>query len=153
LKQSDIDTLAVGYHHVGGGLYLWVSGPNARSWLYRYKLHNKARWHGLGGAKDVSLAAARNLRDKCRAEVRGKGIDVGGKRQQHREADRKVTVTFRQAAEAFIAGQEHHWKSVEEGKAWRASLATYAFPILGDKLVADITRQDVLKVLEPIWLA
>jgi integrase len=36
-------------------------------------------------------------------------------------------------------------------KQWRSTFDTYAAPVLGPKLVSDITVQDVLRVLEPIW--
>lgn len=35
---------------------------------------------------------------------------------------------------------------------WRNTLDSYAIPEIGNSLVADITMQDVLKILEPIWL-
>ena len=34
---------------------------------------------------------------------------------------------------------------------WRSTLDTYARPVLGPKAVAEITLQDVLRVLEPVW--
>lgn len=34
---------------------------------------------------------------------------------------------------------------------WRNTLATYAYPILGDVPVADVNTDLVLKMVEPIW--
>ena len=34
---------------------------------------------------------------------------------------------------------------------WRATVEKYAFPELGDMLVQDISRDDILRVLHPIW--
>ena len=36
-------------------------------------------------------------------------------------------------------------------KQWRATLDRYAAPAIGNMLVADVTVQDVRRVLEPIW--
>jgi integrase len=43
------------------------------------------------------------------------------------------------------------WKNATHRQQWRNTLATYAFPILGDVPVADVTTDLVLKVIEPIW--
>ena len=34
---------------------------------------------------------------------------------------------------------------------WRSTLATYAYPTLGQRSVASITRMEVADVLRPIW--
>ena len=36
-------------------------------------------------------------------------------------------------------------------KLWRASLAAYAYPVLGEKKIHEITSADVLAAVEPIW--
>lgn len=43
------------------------------------------------------------------------------------------------------------WKNATHRQQWRNTLATYAYPILGDVPVADVTTDLVLKVIEPIW--
>ena len=37
-------------------------------------------------------------------------------------------------------------------KQWRSTLTTYAFPVIGDISVANISVEDVLTVLRPIWM-
>src|SRR5262245_34551712 len=58
----------------GGGLYLQVQAPQQRSWLFRYKLHGRARAMGLGAVADMSLAEAREAALECRRLIR-QGID------------------------------------------------------------------------------
>jgi BrnA antitoxin of type II toxin-antitoxin system/Arm DNA-binding domain len=53
----------------GRNLYLQVSGAHGRSWVFRYKFGGKERAMGLGSAADVSLAAARELRQELRAGI------------------------------------------------------------------------------------
>lgn len=48
-----------GMYPDGGGMYLQVSANGARSWVYRFMLHGKARYMGLGPLHTVSLADAR----------------------------------------------------------------------------------------------
>ena len=56
-----------GLYFAGEGLYLQVTGANARSWLFRYSLAGKPRMMGLGSERHLSLADARKLRDEARA--------------------------------------------------------------------------------------
>lgn len=35
---------------------------------------------------------------------------------------------------------------------WRSTLETYAYPVIGQKIISDITKADILSILEPIWL-
>jgi hypothetical protein len=39
--------------------YLQVAKGGSKSWLFRYKLYGRTRWHGLGSLRDVSLEEAR----------------------------------------------------------------------------------------------
>src|ERR1019366_10021286 len=73
-----------GLYPDGRGLYLQVSGPTSKSWLYRYTLRTKTRAIGLGSARDdgLSLGDARAKRDEMRAVV-GEG---GGTLQSNSRA-------------------------------------------------------------------
>ena len=42
-----------GLYGDGGGLYLQVSDGGSKSWLFRFKIDGRSRWHGLGSARDV----------------------------------------------------------------------------------------------------
>jgi integrase len=55
--------------------------------------------------------------------------------------------SFRMAAEACVAGKKAGWKS----DRWTPILDRYAFPMLGDVPVADITSEHLLRILEPMW--
>jgi integrase len=152
LTQAGVPLLGPGFHHDGDGLYLQVHGPQSRSWIYRYGVKGKQRWYGLGSARDVTLAAARKARDKARAQVRSDKIDIVAERHRERQIANATSMTFRKAAESFIAAQEHNWRNNKHSAQWRGSLATYAYPSLGEMPVATITRADVIRTLEPIWL-
>src|ERR1700730_14971173 len=64
-----------GLYFDGEGLYLQVTGPKSRSWIYRFTLRGKARWMGLGSAQLVSLKQARDLREEERQKIK-KGTDL-----------------------------------------------------------------------------
>ena len=117
-------------------------------------LRGRAREMGLGSAIDKSLAQAREDAQRCR-ELLLDGVDPishrNDQRQKAIEAVRKIR-TFRDCAIEYHATHSTGWRNPKHGKQWIDSLATYAFPLLGDKDVNDVGKPDILTVLEPIWL-
>ncbi|NLZ43194.1 MAG: integrase arm-type DNA-binding domain-containing protein [Comamonadaceae bacterium] len=132
-----------GYHAIGDGLYLQVSASGARSWIFRYSHGGRRREMGLGGYPTVSLAQARaRAQDLCRL------VRAGGDPLAQRPA---ATLTFRQCAEAYIEARRAGWRNAKHAAQWQATLAAYAYPILGEVPVAAIAVGEVCRVLEPIW--
>jgi integrase len=141
-------------HFDGEGLYLQVYGPQSRSWVYRYALNGKTRTLGLGSARNVTLAVARKKRDKARAQVRSDGVDPVAERRRDRQRAADRVVTFKQAAETYITAQmqgDTPWRNARHAQQWGDSLKKYAYPVIGERLVAEIDRKDIIRVLEPIW--
>jgi integrase len=62
-------------------------------------------------------------------------------------------MTFKEAAEAYNALHEQKWRNEKHRKQFLASLACYAYPVLGNTPVASIDTAAVLRVVEPIWLS
>ncbi len=58
--------------------------------------------------------------------------------------------TFGALADQFIADHSPSWKSAVHARQWTTTLETYAASLRALN-VADITTQDVLGVLKPIW--
>lgn len=61
------------------------------------------------------------------------------------------SITFAEAAEKFIAKKAPEFGSERYLKMYRSELERHALPGLGDVVVDQITRADVLRVLGPIW--
>ena len=70
-----------------------------------------------------------------------------GREGPRRGADLRA-MTFRQCAEAYLAQHSSKWRNAAHARQWTASLATYAYPLLGDLPVDVIDTPLVLKVLE-----
>jgi hypothetical protein len=89
-----------GYHADGGGLYLQVSQSGAKSWIFRYSLRGRAREMGLGSLSKVSLADARDERDKYNRLLRDHIDPIEHRKRQRTEAALADTaaVTFKEAA-------------------------------------------------------
>lgn len=139
----------------GDGLRLDVDQHGNGSWIFRFKspATGKERFMGLGPARDVSLAEAREGAGKARALVRD-GVDPIDARKEKRAAakvEAARTVTFRKFADAYIDGKESGWKNDKHRQQWRNSLRDHAFPHIGSTAVADVDTEAVLTVLRPIW--
>ncbi|MGY2806374.1 tyrosine-type recombinase/integrase [Bradyrhizobium sp. USDA 4506] len=161
LKPLDVEReTKPGKYADGGGLYLIVTGPAAKSWSYRYWKDGKERWHGLGSFKDVSLKNARLARDAARLRVKGDrstaGVDIV---QERREARREVKAveahtaapTFEECAEAYIRVQWSSW-SEKHRDQWPSSLKRYAYPTIGKLTIAELKPSHIHELLEPIWV-
>ncbi|WP_369934725.1 tyrosine-type recombinase/integrase [Ruegeria sp. A3M17] len=129
------------------GLALQVTGTGARSWVFRYRHNGRRREAGLGPYPDVPLAKAREYAREARDMLR-QGIDPIAERQ----ATRRRLLTFQQAVETYAEEKTVEFNSALHRKQWRASLERHAIPTLGDMAVTDITLQDVLETLRPIWM-
>ena len=143
-----------GLYFDGEGLYLQVTGAGARSWIYRYSLNGKARWQGLGSAQRVSLRNARLARDEARTLVR-KGIDPVGEKRAAREAqktaEKKKVVKFKEAVEKYLRDHDDTWSNPKHRQQWHNTLATYAFPVIGEMPVTEVTAAQIVEILGPIW--
>lgn len=138
----------------GGGLYLHVGPTGGASWILRYMLRGKARSMGLGPYPLFGLSEAR---DRARTALKMKYDGVDPLEAKHAERRAKKleaakAITFKQAAEKYIAAHKAGWKNGKHQDQWTNTLATYAEPVIGSFPVAEIDNALVLKVLEPIWI-
>jgi integrase len=139
----------------GNGLRLDVDRSGNSSWIFRFTspVTGKERFMGLGPARDVSLAEARDAAAKARALIRQRKDPIEARRADRAEAKVEASraITFQVYAEQFIAGREGAWKNPRHRQAWRNSLRDYVFPAIGHLPVADVDTVAVLQVLRAIW--
>jgi len=136
-----------GKYFDGQGLFLRVAKNGARQWVQRITIRGKRTELGLGSPPAVPLSVARKLA----LENRGKAMIGGDPLAEKRDA--RVGMTFADAVDKYLAAKLDEFRNEKHKKQWRSTLDTYAAPVLGRKQVADISVQDVLRVLEPIWQA
>lgn len=136
------------------GLLLQCTPTGARTWLLRTLVGAKRREIGLGGYPDVPLAdavrRAREARDKIRA-----GVDPVEERKAVRAALAAAQargMTFKVAADKCLAARLKGLKNAKHQQQWKNTLDTYAMPAIGSMLVSEIGREDILRVLQPIWI-
>lgn len=137
-----------GRYSDGDGLFLELNGKDSGRWLLRVQAEGRRRDIGLGSLKAVSLADAREAALLTRKKI-AQGIDPVAEKKQ----ERQEIPTFRRAAEMVHEEHEKAWKNGKHQNQWIATLKTYAFPKMGDRLVNDIEGPLIRDVLAPIWLS
>lgn len=137
-----------GRHSDGGGLYLRITPAGARSWVFMTAVGGRRAEIGLGAETALGLGAARKLADQMReATVLGRNPrDVV---EPHAPA--KIIPTFGEYADIYVASVESGWKSVTHRQQWRHSLRDHARSLRGLP-INQISTDDILEVLRPIWL-
>ena len=134
----------------GGGLYLNIAKGGSKSWVQRLYVEGKRLDKGLGGFPKVSLTDARKMATSNRAAV-AEGRNPWADGQPKAAAGVQQIPTFRAATFKAHERKAHLWRNAKHTASWIQTLERHAFPIIGDMRMDEITRADVLAVLDPIW--
>ncbi len=130
----------------GGTLFLVVAPGGSKSWVQRVTIGGRRRDLGLGGWPVVSLAKARQRAFANRVAI-ADGLDPLAHKRRPR------TPTFREASERALEANRPRWRNAKTADNWIATMDKYVHPVFGDRGVDRIGREDVLRVLTPIWTA
>ena len=135
---------AKGLHGDGDTLYLRVSPTGAKSWIQRLTIDGKRSDLGLGPWPLVSLREAREKAFANRKVAYDGGDPLADRRKEK-------TPTFRVAAEKVFEAKRATFRNAKAEKNWWQQLERHALPKIGSMPVDRIGRNDVLRVLTPIW--
>jgi integrase len=144
LTARKVETAKPGKYGDGDGLQLAVASTGAKKWVLRFLWRGKAREMGLGSYPEVGLAEARERALAGRRLARS-GVDPIAERRQ----DRRVP-TFGELADEVVAEQGKGFRNDKHKAQWAMTLREYAAPLRA-KPVNEITTEDVLAVLKPLW--
>lgn len=158
LTAREVQTLKKpGRHADGAGLYLSIDPTGTRKrWVFLFTANKKQREAGLGPVSEVSLAEARRKAEALRSAIRE------GRDPLQVKEEAPAAPTFGEVAEAHIKAMEPAWRNAKHVEQWRMTLSVErgedgAFLDSGycgklrAKPVDQITTEDVLAVLTPIW--
>ncbi len=119
------------------------SGRLSKSFQQRVRINGRVHSLGLGSWPVTTLAMARAV------ALENARLARQGKKPRR---IRKLTVpTFSELSEKVIEERKPIWKNDRSAREWRAPLARYVYPVIGDLAVDRICTADVLRVLRPIW--
>jgi hypothetical protein len=144
---------------VSDRLYLQIRDQGTRSWLYRYWADGKPKVIGLGAAKDVTLAEARDRAERLRLAIRD-GADPAGEKKASgsaRKSERAAIAgqaaavpTFDECAREYIRSHGASWKNDKHRAQWPSTLKAYVYSVIGNKPVDQVGIDDILAILKPI---
>lgn len=136
----------------GSGLYLRIR-ESGKDWLFIYSLRGKRRKQGLGSYPDVSLDRAREKAAESRAFV-ADGRDAIQAVADLQNAQQAATEAA--ARRKTVSGLFEDWHSTlvvrrkDKGAETRRLFEKDILPIIGDRFADEITRRDVMAVLDEI---
>lgn len=144
---------------IGNSLYLSVAPSGKKTWQFRFRLDGKANIATLGTFPAMGLAAARKAAEEARELVK-QGINPNArKREQKRanlEAARAVEAEQTVLANTFasVAADRREQKTgrieARTLASWWNQLANHAFPKIGGKPIAHITRPELVAAVRAI---
>jgi hypothetical protein len=126
-----------GRHADGGGVYLFVD-TTRRRWLFRYTWHGTKMEVGLGSARTLSLAKAREVA----AEYRG--MVAEGLNPKTRRDKEKQDSTFGTFADEYVEAMSTGWKNAKHIAQWKMTLSRILHTYLGAGAVHLITSASLI---------
>lgn len=126
----------------GGGMYLLVSAAG-KYWRMDYRLDGKRRTLALGVYPDVSLAKARQRREKAREQL-ADDIDPGVAKREEQSAKADAAAnTFEAVSREWLEKTANKRAAVTQAKvtSW---LEKDVFPFIGKLPISTIRAKDVL---------
>jgi integrase len=166
LTVKQVQNAKPGRHSDGKGLYLLVKPTGSKSWVLRVMHKGVRRDWGLGSVTDkpfsddydrFPLHKRRSLtlgeaRDKARI---GRGLARHGvdPAVEWRRDEADIPRTFQQVAQECHQQATKGWRNAKHRDEWLGSLERYAFPVIGNDPVEEISAAAVQRVLLPIWLS
>ena len=135
-------------HTDGGGMYLLVN-KGGKYWRMNYRFAGKRKTLALGVYPTVSLAKARQRREKAR-ELLADGIDPSAARRSEQHATAVAAAnTFELVAREFHKSKSDSW-SIGYAAKWFRGLEKDLLPYLGKLPLASITAPVLLDALRRV---
>lgn len=143
------------YFDGGSGLHLLIKNETKKYWIYRYMRSGKRQDMSLGVFPWVSLAEARKKAIEASFDL-ARGINPIEARLALKAAalrESKSQIKFREFAKNCIEIKSHEWRNSKHEDQWTYTIEEFVNPIIGDKPLNKITTEDILRILQPIWVS
>lgn len=153
LSALGVKNAGPGRLYDGDGLELRRTDGGGK-WVYRYMFAGKRREMGLGAYPVVSLAAARQERDKWafalaqgRDPITERKAEMAARVAEMSRHDPRLSELIDQVFE----GRRATLRDDGSRGRWRSPLTRHVEPKIGRKLVSEITAAHIEAVIKPIW--
>ena len=143
----------------GGGLFLYVPAqrytrdgkplPDSKLWRYKYACEGRARIMSFGAYPVISLAKARDLHKEAKALL-ADGIDPQAEKKRRKAAvarEQEIQQnTLEKVARQWFEVAQTEW-TYGHSRTVLSRLERDILPVLGNRLISEITTKDVLVAL------
>lgn len=126
-------------------LTLLVQASGARSWVFRFSKDKKSHDVGMGSFPAVTFAEAGKKAFEMKSRLqRGESLFP---------APVSESMTFEQAFDAFFAIKSPSLTNGKHKAQWVSTIKTYAYPVIQNVRALDVSTDQVIEILKPIWLS
>lgn len=136
----------------GGGLFLLVANTGGKRWRLKYRFNNKEKVIALGLYPSITLKDARAKRDEYKSLV-ANGIDPNEEKKKQKEdikiSEKKKENTFHKVSQEWHKNYESEVSENYHVKLEKA-LENYVYPFLKNKPMEDITRLNIIEILQDL---
>lgn len=135
------------------GLHVWVKPNLNKYWIFRYTHNQKQHNISLGSFPALSISDARLKAQQARDELDKGTNPVAAKNASKalKQVSETEKIRFKEFAHACIQTKRSEWTNQKHGDQWEYTLEEFAYPVIGEKHLDEITMEDVLEILTPIW--
>lgn len=158
VTAKNINSLPEGMHRVDRGLYVRCRQGKRPTFYFVYSILGKRKELSVGPVSGFTLTQARAKAAEYH-HLLETGVDPQAAKKEKllsmRDAGAtdKAAYTFADLLREALPTIENakRWRNAKHAAQWQSTLETYALPVLGPKPVEDVSRDDILAVLRPIW--
>ena len=148
ITQRDINQLPEGVYKIDTGLYLRVRGKY-RNFFFKAQIDGSRREIGLGSSSEMSLSVAKAKALKIKAQIANGEFQLDKPAKKVVEKEKTFAEVAAEATEAIKYARR--WKNEKHAHQWVQTIRDFANPVMGKKRISQITRDDILEVILPLW--
>jgi integrase len=134
-------------HFDGGGLYLEVMPNGSKYWRMKYRHAGREKRLAFGVYPAVSLAKAREEREKARAILAEDRDPLAAAKAEKLRKTLSAGNTFKAVADDWLAVRKHGWTPLQHVKE-KGRLENHAYPWIGALPVAELGVLEVRPLLD-----
>ena len=136
----------------GRGLSLHILPNGSKLWILKYRFNGKEKEYSIGAYPTITLSKAREKREELKKLIADE-IDPNEKKKQGKEvakaAEAKKVNTFFNVSQRWLKSYESQVSENYHIRLGRA-LTNYVYPTIKHKSIDEVTRLDIIAVLEDL---
>ncbi|RXJ69639.1 integrase [Halarcobacter ebronensis] len=136
----------------GGGLNLLILPNGTKRWVLKYRYLNKEKEHAIGVFPMISLAKAREKREELKTLIADE-IDINQLKKQKKinliNKEIKKSNTFYIVSQKWLNNYQDQVSENYHTKLEKA-LENYVYPFIKNQPIEDITRLDIIEILQDL---